>query len=158
MLHSRPASELVTRIGNQSNLILDPDLDSYYTMSLILLRYPVLLDSVAQLTPRLHDVVAGVAIDPAERVRLFVLEGELRSVANAIRSDYAEATASSQPLLRERLAPAQCRARRGDGRLRRAGAPRGRAANACRARQLDAAEAEVLDALDSGLSRRATAS
>ncbi len=32
--------ELVTRVGNQSKLILDPDLDSYYTMSLIVLRYP----------------------------------------------------------------------------------------------------------------------
>jgi hypothetical protein len=35
--------ELITRVGNQSNLILDPDLDSYYTMSLLILRYPALL-------------------------------------------------------------------------------------------------------------------
>ncbi|HEX8884567.1 MAG TPA: hypothetical protein VF797_08785, partial [Noviherbaspirillum sp.] len=34
---------LITRIGNQSNLILDPDLDSYYTMSLVMLRFPELL-------------------------------------------------------------------------------------------------------------------
>jgi diguanylate cyclase (GGDEF)-like protein/PAS domain S-box-containing protein len=139
--------QLVTRIGNQSNLILDPDLDSYYTMSLILLRYPALLESVAQLAPRLHDVVAGVAIDPAERVRLFVLEGELRSVANAILSDYAEAAAASQPLLRERLAPPQSTltaAMDGFAAQVRAvasgeGVPRP---------QLDVAEAEVLAALD----------
>ena len=30
-------------MGNQSNLILDPDLDSYYVMSLMILRYPELL-------------------------------------------------------------------------------------------------------------------
>jgi hypothetical protein len=34
------AHDLITRVGNQSNLILDPDLDSYYTMSLLVLRYP----------------------------------------------------------------------------------------------------------------------
>ena len=35
--------ELLKRVGNQSNLILDPDLDSYHTMPLLLLlllRYP----------------------------------------------------------------------------------------------------------------------
>jgi diguanylate cyclase (GGDEF)-like protein/PAS domain S-box-containing protein len=100
--------DLVARIGNQSNLILDPDLDSYYTMSLILLRYPALLHAVAQATPRLHEVIDGAAIAAAERTRLFILEGELRAVANAIRSDYAEATAAAADgLLRERLSPAQ---------------------------------------------------
>jgi hypothetical protein len=38
--------ELVTRVGNQSKLILDPDLDSYYAMSLIVLRYPELIELV----------------------------------------------------------------------------------------------------------------
>ena len=37
---------LITRIGNQSNLILDPDLDSYYTMSIVLLRTPALLEAL----------------------------------------------------------------------------------------------------------------
>ena len=35
--------ELLTTVGNQSNLILDPDLDSYYVMSLTVLRFPELL-------------------------------------------------------------------------------------------------------------------
>ena len=37
---------LITRIGDQSNLILDPDLDSYYMMDLILLKVPALLDAI----------------------------------------------------------------------------------------------------------------
>ena len=37
---------LLTRVGNQSNLILDPDLDSYYTMSLVILRFPELLEVI----------------------------------------------------------------------------------------------------------------
>ena len=39
---------LITRIGNQSNLILDPDLDSYYTMSLVVLRFPELWELLGQ--------------------------------------------------------------------------------------------------------------
>eukprot|EP01034_Spumella_vulgaris_P000048 gene48-63_t len=35
--------DLLTIVGNQSNLILDPDLDSYYVMSLTVLRFPELL-------------------------------------------------------------------------------------------------------------------
>jgi hypothetical protein len=38
------ARTLLTTVGNQSNLILDPDLDSYYVMSLVSLRFPELLE------------------------------------------------------------------------------------------------------------------
>jgi diguanylate cyclase (GGDEF)-like protein/PAS domain S-box-containing protein len=140
--------ELVTRIGNQSNLILDPDLDSYYTMSLVLLRYPTLLDTVAQTTPRLRDVVHGAAIDPDERTRLFVLEGELRSVANGIASDHAEAVAAaSDPVLRQRLSPANTVLA---AAIERYGViVRQVAGGQSVARvQVDAAEREVVDALD----------
>jgi diguanylate cyclase (GGDEF)-like protein/PAS domain S-box-containing protein len=144
--------ELVTRIGNQSNLILDPDLDSYYTMSLILLRYPTLLDVVSQITPRLHDVVDGVAIDPSERTRLFVLEGELRSAGSAIQSDYSEAIAASKPLLADGLSPAQAQLAGAIDRFRAVvrqaadGTPIERA-------QVDAAERVLIDSLDSAWSR-----
>ena len=39
---------LITQVGNQSNLILDPDPDSYYTMSLVVLRFPELQDLLAR--------------------------------------------------------------------------------------------------------------
>ena len=42
----RAARALIIRIGNQSNLILDPDLDSYYTMSLIVMRFPELFELI----------------------------------------------------------------------------------------------------------------
>lgn len=41
--------QLLTAVGNQSNLILDPNLDSYYVMSLSVLRFPELLQM-------LHDI------------------------------------------------------------------------------------------------------
>ncbi len=87
--------ELITRVGNQSNLILDPDLDSYYSMSLSILRYPALIDAVDGIGHRLHES----ASDPATRrdlgTRYLVLEGQLDAVAQGLRSDYSEAGAAN---------------------------------------------------------------
>ncbi|CAN5919813.1 hypothetical protein BH11PSE8_BH11PSE8_44190 [soil metagenome] len=148
--------ELLTRVGNQSNLILDPDLASYYTMSLILLRYPTLLDVVAQITPRLHDVVDGLAIDPAERTRLFVLEGELRSAGNAIGSDYAEAVAAAaDPALLAVLSPAQATLSSAIDRFR-AVVRQVAGGDSMERAQIDLAERTVLDALDNAWGRGTT--
>ena len=99
------ARELVTRIGNQSNLILDPDLDSYYTMSLVLLRYPELLEVAARMAERRPP---GETI-PAASTRQHVLEGRLDAVARGIATDHAEAFAASTPVLRQALQPGQAR-------------------------------------------------
>ncbi len=92
---------LLTRIGNQSNLILDPDLDSYYTMSLVMLRFPELLGllrEAGQLARRLQSQP-----DMDGRTRLLLLEGRLDATMHGIASDYEEAYAASKPALRERL-------------------------------------------------------
>ena len=94
--------ELVTRVGNQSNLILDPDLDSYYSMSLSILRYPELLGDVNRMGRHLHD--AGARLHAARmshdemRTRYLVLEGQLDAVLQGLRSDYAEAAATNGTL------------------------------------------------------------
>lgn len=96
--------ELVTRVGNQSNLILDPDLDSYYSMSLSILRYPELLSDVNRIGRHLHD--AGASLRTARmshdemRTRYLVLEGQLDAVLQGLRSDYAEAAATNATLTR----------------------------------------------------------
>ncbi|MFL6717971.1 MAG: EAL domain-containing protein [Burkholderiaceae bacterium] len=92
---------LLTRIGNQSNLILDPDLDSYYTMSLAMLRFPELLGllrEAGQLARHLRKQP-----DADGRTRLLLLEGRLDATMHGIASDYEEAFAASKPALRERL-------------------------------------------------------
>ena len=93
---------LLTRVGNQSNLILDPDLDSYYTMSLVLLRFPELLGllrETAQLAARLQHQP-----DKDGSSRVLLLEGRLDATVQGIESDYEEAFAASKPELRTRLA------------------------------------------------------
>lgn len=93
-LHRRALAagrELIRRIGDQSNMILDPDLDSYYTMSLLLLRYPELLDLVLQITDLAWDTSGTRPPTPDERMDFLVLEGRLAATVKGIASDLAAA-------------------------------------------------------------------
>lgn len=96
--------ELLTRVGNQSNLILDPDLDSYYTMSLVILRFPELLE-VINSTRELALQLATA--EGAQRQRMqtqfLILEGRMDATMGGIRSDYTEAFEASTPQLRKHL-------------------------------------------------------
>lgn len=102
--------ELLTRIGNQSNLILDPDLDSYYTMSLIVLRFPELLDvldSMRRLTAALNPPVTPGRQN--QQTEFLILEGRFDTILAGIDSDYQEAFSASTPQLQVALAPSQAR-------------------------------------------------
>ena len=95
---------LLTRVGNQSNLILDPDLDSYYTMSLVILRFPELLEVINST----HALALQLATaEGAQRQHLqtqfLILEGRMDATMGGIGSDYTEAFAASTPLLRRHL-------------------------------------------------------
>jgi diguanylate cyclase (GGDEF)-like protein/PAS domain S-box-containing protein len=90
--------ELITRVGNQSNLILDPDLDSYYAMSLSILRYPALLDAIDGIGRQLHDTPLSPSKAEEMRTRYLVLEGQLDAVLQGLKSDFAEATAANHRL------------------------------------------------------------
>ncbi|MFN4120862.1 EAL domain-containing protein [Acidovorax sp.] len=98
----REGRELLTTVGNQSNLILDPDLDSYYVMSLVVLRFPELLQAV-------HDTVVFLEASPASRgpqwsSELLTLAGRLDAVALGIESDYNQAFIAGSPEMRAALA------------------------------------------------------
>ena len=69
--------DLIARVGDQSNLILDPDLDSFYTMYAVVVTLP-------ELTDRLMDLsVLSAAI--AEKKTLSV-EDRAQFMESAIRS------------------------------------------------------------------------
>jgi diguanylate cyclase (GGDEF)-like protein/PAS domain S-box-containing protein len=73
---------LLSRIGDQSNLILDPDLDSYYTMSLTVLRFPDLLDQLLHYT--------NLNTTGNQRELLFT-KARLEALHEAIAADYRAA-------------------------------------------------------------------
>jgi len=97
---------LITRVGNQSNLILDPDLDSYYTMSLLLLRFPELQEVLARITSLNAEFARS---DGARQAALLtpalLLEGRLDATVKSLQSDYAEALSAGPPSLRQNLTP-----------------------------------------------------
>lgn len=100
--------ELLTRIGNQSNLILDPDLDSYYTMSLIVLRFPELLEILNSTMALTADLFLESDHRPSlarqlNQTRFLILEGRLDAIIAGIKRDYGEAYASSSPELKANL-------------------------------------------------------
>ena len=98
----REGRELLTTVGNQSNLILDPDLDSYYGMSLVVLRFPELLQAVHDTVVFLH--AAPMARGPQWSSELLTLAGRLDAVALGIESDYNQAFIAGSPEMRAALA------------------------------------------------------
>jgi len=101
--------DLVTRVGNQSNLILDPDLDSYYTMSLIVLRYPEMIEVAHSIGNQLiGQTTAGMAASDA-RTQYLILEGKIDATLQGIRADHAEAYAAGGAALKTALEPGELR-------------------------------------------------
>ncbi len=100
------AQALISRIGNQSNLILDPDLDSYYTMSLVVLRFPELVSLIAQIQESVRDFTQASRDDKSRlQVEYLILEGRLDALSSSIGSDYKEAIAGGKPEFRALLEP-----------------------------------------------------
>jgi methyl-accepting chemotaxis protein len=76
-------ADLITAIGNNSNLILDPDLDSFYLMDIQIVQFPKALVAVAAVGR------APAAKTVAESAELAVVAGQLSSSGAAIESDLA---------------------------------------------------------------------
>jgi len=89
------ARQLISRVGDESNLILDPDLDSYYTMSIVMLRLPELVATVVNLA----DIAAAVELAPTNddelRATFLLAEGAFTAMLNATTSDVAAAYRSN---------------------------------------------------------------
>jgi diguanylate cyclase (GGDEF)-like protein/PAS domain S-box-containing protein len=101
----RAARELLTTVGNQSNLILDPDLDSYYAMSLVVLRFPELLEVIDDTMRTLDGTGARAQAFGERRSELLILAGRIDASTIGIRSDYLQVFAAGSPTLRSALDP-----------------------------------------------------
>ena len=101
-LVTRAGQALIQRIGNQSNLILDPDLDSYYTMSLIVLRFPELFELVSLIEGKTAQLVRSPRAAHLQTEYL-ILEGRLDAIDKGIDADYAEAIAANHSPLKARM-------------------------------------------------------
>ncbi|MES1150882.1 MAG: HAMP domain-containing protein, partial [Dongia sp.] len=82
---------LINQVGNNSNLILDPDLDSYYVMDLVLLKLPELIDSVHK-TAQYADGKTGTdKIEMKDMATFLQLIGSLQFTLDGAKGSLASA-------------------------------------------------------------------
>lgn len=71
--------DLITVVGNNSNLIFDPKIDSYYLMDTLISQLPHRTQFLSQLRSYSLIVTSKEEITPAERTRLEILSGLVES-------------------------------------------------------------------------------
>ncbi|MBK9925231.1 MAG: HAMP domain-containing protein [Anaerolineales bacterium] len=87
---------LIFKVGNNSYLILDPDLDTYYTMDAVLLKIPenqVLLSQILQLT---SNGARSKAFTIEQKAQLNSLMGRYKSNLDAMNNNIATALQNNQ--------------------------------------------------------------
>jgi methyl-accepting chemotaxis protein len=95
---------LIVQAGNASNLILDPDLDSYYAMDAFVNNVPTAIDTAGRVASREVAMVDSGAGTEADRIQLAVEQGVLGSALNATRDGLNTAYRSTDdPKLRADL-------------------------------------------------------
>ncbi|HEU5101875.1 MAG TPA: PAS domain S-box protein [Roseiflexaceae bacterium] len=75
---------LIALVGDTSNLILDPDLDSYYTMDAVLIKLPEHQDLSMQLRLLGQRIITQQAFQADDKTQLTILSGLLRSNISAL--------------------------------------------------------------------------
>ena len=86
---------LFSLVGDTSNLILDPDLDSYYLMDSVLLKLPAGAELLAQARILGREILSRGVVRPEERVELIRLAGLIQSHLEQARAGMAVAFGSN---------------------------------------------------------------
>jgi methyl-accepting chemotaxis protein len=89
------AATLVTKVGDGSNLILDPDLDSYYVMDLLVLKLPGAINAAPMLLTQLRAAKFTPALSNDELVALVANLGAFRANVNAAADSLAASDAGN---------------------------------------------------------------
>jgi signal transduction histidine kinase len=85
------AQRLASRVGDDSNLTLDPDLDTYYMQNIVVERLPALVGQLGEMQTLLRTVIATGSLSREREARLVLLENSIESTADDVKSDLASA-------------------------------------------------------------------
>jgi len=85
------ARDLISRVGDDSKLAIDPELDSYYLQSIVVRRLPSLMGQLGETHTLFRTAVAAGGLSSEREVRLLMLDGLLRSTAAGVKDDLAAA-------------------------------------------------------------------
>ncbi len=80
---------LISRVGDTSNLILDPDLDSFYVMDLVVVKLPALLDRVTEVAGVTARIAAAPAITMDDRTEFLIERGGLDALIEDMNASVA---------------------------------------------------------------------
>jgi methyl-accepting chemotaxis protein len=85
------AQSLALRIGDDSNLTLDPDLDTYYVQDIVVGKLPTLLGQLGEAQRLSRDAAGSGAPLNDHNVRIVILDGLLRSTTKAVEANLVAA-------------------------------------------------------------------
>jgi signal transduction histidine kinase len=85
------ARSLAARIGDDSNLTLDPDLDTYYLQDIVVGKLPTLLGQLGEARRIIREVMAAGALSGDHNVRFLIVDKLLQSSADGIKTNLAAA-------------------------------------------------------------------
>ncbi len=74
---------LIVIVGNESNLILDPDIDSYYLMDTVINKLPTITNYMNQIRAQSLRGIISQQLQPSEQTRLTILAGLVQSTLDA---------------------------------------------------------------------------
>jgi signal transduction histidine kinase/CheY-like chemotaxis protein len=81
--------QLIIIVGNNSNLILDPDIDTYYFMDMLINQQPEGASYLSQLRMYGAAIVTRGTITPEEQTRLTILSGQIRANVERTETSYS---------------------------------------------------------------------
>lgn len=81
----------LTTVGTNSNLILDPDVDSYYTMDSLITQIPALAVSLGEARDTAELIAARHASTEPERTRIAVLSSAIQTATANLSADMQQA-------------------------------------------------------------------
>ena len=93
---------LNTHVGDTSNLILDPDLDSYYMMDITLIKIPILIQVSTQVEKIIFESILLKQISQENLITLFTLYSQINATINQILNSY-EVSYKYNPKLKTEL-------------------------------------------------------
>jgi len=83
--------QLALRIGDDSNLTLDTDLDTYYMQNILVDQLPKLLAFVGELQLTTRETMAAATSSHESKARVLVLDGLIGSSTSEVKNDLAAA-------------------------------------------------------------------
>ena len=102
----RAMVKLIAQVGDGSNLILDPDLDSYYTMDTVITKLPTLLVRKTDLLLQVQKLELTRQITVEERIELAMTLGNIQNLSETMQGGLQVAfreNALTRQVLEEKL-------------------------------------------------------